>query len=86
MKESQNAHSAKENIVPYRHTCLMTAEQHRKFDKFLKGDDLDFYEEYVINLTNKQQEAFFEDNPNFMSTPVTSIRTPMPLRKLISSR
>lgn len=28
---------------------------------------MDFYEEYVINLTDKQQEAFFEDNPNFMS-------------------
>ena len=29
------------------------------------GDDLDFYEEYTVNLT-EEQERFFQDNPDFM--------------------
>ncbi len=37
------------------------------FWKFVKGDDLDFYEEYTINLSDKEQQEFFADNPDFMS-------------------
>ena len=37
------------------------------FCKFVKGDDLDFYEEYTINLSDKEQQEFFADNPDFMS-------------------
>ena len=29
-------------------------------------DDLDFYEEYTVNLTDEEQERFFRDNSNFM--------------------
>lgn len=29
------------------------------------GDDLDFYEEYTVNLT-EEQERFFQDNSDFM--------------------
>ena len=37
------------------------------FWKFVKGDDLDFYEKYTINLSDKEQQDFFADNPDFMS-------------------
>ena len=30
------------------------------------GDDLDFYEEYTIHLTDEEQEKFFEENPDFL--------------------
>ncbi len=31
------------------------------------GDDLDFYEEYTIHLSDEEQEEFFRDNPDFRS-------------------
>ena len=37
------------------------------FWKFVKGDDLDFYEKYTINLSDKEQQEFFDGNPDFMS-------------------
>lgn len=45
----------------------MTREKKERFNKFIMGDDLDFYEEYVINLTDEGQEEFFRDHPDFMS-------------------
>lgn len=45
----------------------MTPGQHARLQHFLEADDLDFYEEYVIHLSEKEQEAFFADNPDFMS-------------------
>ena len=30
------------------------------------GDDLDFYEECLINLTDEQLKQFFRENPEFM--------------------
>lgn len=44
-----------------------TLEQAEKIFKFIMDDDLDFYEEYVIHLTDEQQEKFFDKNPEFMS-------------------
>lgn len=44
----------------------MSAEQLQRFFDFIMGDDLDFYEEYTINLTGEEQERFFGDNPDFM--------------------
>lgn len=41
--------------------------QHEKFYAFILGDDMDFYEEYVINLSDKEQQIFFRENPDFMS-------------------
>ena len=35
--------------------------------KFIMGDDMDFYEEYVINLSDEEQQIFFRENPDFMS-------------------
>ena len=31
------------------------------------SDDMDFYEEYTIHLTDEEQEKFFAENPEFMS-------------------
>ena len=44
-----------------------TKEQQKRFEKFILGDDMDFYEEYTIHLTDEEQEKFFEENPEFMS-------------------
>lgn len=39
----------------------------RKLSEFINGDDLDFYEEYTINLSDEEQQEFFDNNPDFMS-------------------
>ncbi len=46
------------------HSVKTTIEQ--KFWNLILGDDLDFYEEYTINLSDKEQQEFFTDNPDFM--------------------
>lgn len=56
-----------ENIVPKPNDINMTEEQEEKFLKIIFEDDLDFYEEFTIHLTDEQQEKFFEENPDFMS-------------------
>ena len=55
------------NNVPKPNYINMTEEQEEKFLKFIFEDDLDFYEEFTIHLTDEQQEKFFEENPDFMS-------------------
>ena len=45
----------------------LTMEQHKKFERFVMGNDLDFYEDYVINLIDRDQQKFFLENPQFMS-------------------
>ncbi len=44
----------------------MKTEQCIKFLNFIFGDDLDFYEEFAIHLSDEEQEKFFDDNPDFM--------------------
>lgn len=44
-----------------------TKEQQERFEKFILGDDMDFYEEYTIHLMDEEQKNFFEENPDFMS-------------------
>lgn len=44
----------------------MDEEQDKRFWKFIMGDDLDFYEEYIIHLNDEDQKHFFDDNPDFM--------------------
>ena len=44
----------------------MNKSQNYNFMKIVFGDDLDFYEEYTINLSDKEQQEFFTDNPDFM--------------------
>lgn len=33
-----------------------------RFWKFATGDDMDFYEEYTIHLTDEEQEKILEEN------------------------
>ncbi len=42
------------NIVPKPNDINMTEEQEEKFLKFIFEDDLDFYEEFTIHLTDEQ--------------------------------
>lgn len=44
-----------------------TKDQYERFEKFILGDDMDFYEEYTVNLSDEEQEKFFAENPDFMS-------------------
>lgn len=39
----------------------------KRFDKFILGDDLDFYEKYLLELSDDEQKKFFDENPDFMS-------------------
>ena len=52
--------------VPEPSEICMLEEQLQRFFDFIMGDDLDFYEEYTVNLTEEEQERFFRDNPDFM--------------------
>lgn len=38
-----------------------------RFFNFIMGDDMDFYEEYIVRLSDDEQKIFFRDNPEFMS-------------------
>lgn len=44
-----------------------TKDQYERFEKFILGDDMDFYEEYTINLSDEEQKKFFAENSDFMS-------------------
>ena len=44
----------------------MTEVQSKRFWKFVFADDLEFYEEYTIYLTDEEQKKFFDENPEFM--------------------
>lgn len=52
--------------VPKPSEICMSVEKLQKFFDFVMGDDLDFYEEFIIHLTDEEQESFFRDNPDFM--------------------
>lgn len=45
----------------------MTKEMQTRFLNYLEGDDLDFYEEYIVKLSDYEQQIFFQENPEFMS-------------------
>ena len=44
----------------------MDEEREKRLCEFIMGDDLDFYEEYTIHLTDNEQKKFFDENPDFM--------------------
>lgn len=44
----------------------MNKRNDKRFWKFIMSDDLDFYEEYTIHLTDEEQEKFFDENPDFL--------------------
>ncbi|MXP76280.1 hypothetical protein GN277_13000 [Lachnospiraceae bacterium WCA-9-b2] len=39
----------------------MSVEQLQRFFDFIMGDDLDFYDEYTINLTGEEQERIYRE-------------------------
>lgn len=45
----------------------MSVEQLQRFSNFIMGDDLDFYEQFIIGLPDDKQEEFFNEVPDFMS-------------------
>ena len=47
--------------VPKPSEICMSEEQLQRFFDFIMGDDLDFYEEDTVNLTDEEQEMFFSD-------------------------
>ena len=47
----------------YYKTMLQSEE---RFWKFVMGDDLAFYEEYTIFLSDEEQKEFFDENPDFL--------------------
>jgi len=38
----------------------------KRLYSYIFGDDLDFYEEFTIHLSDEEQERFFDANPDFM--------------------
>ena len=46
----------------------MMSEKKAQLLNFFSGDDMDFYEEFVVNLSDKEQLKFLEENPKFMSS------------------
>ena len=52
--------------VPKPSEIYMSEEQLQRFFDFIMGDDLDFYEEYTVNLAKEERRRFFRDNPDFM--------------------
>lgn len=44
--------------VPKPSKICMSEEQLQRFFDFIMGDDLDFYEEYTVNLTEEERESF----------------------------
>ena len=48
-----------ERSIDSRRDCMM-GKQNTKFLDFILGDDMDFYEEFVVNLSDEDQLKFLE--------------------------
>lgn len=47
----------------------MSEEKVNRFIDFVMGSDLDFYNTYLVNLTEEELERFKKDNPDFVVEP-----------------
>lgn len=47
--------------VPKPSEICISEEQLIRFFGFIMGDDLDFYDEYTINLTGEEQERIYRE-------------------------
>lgn len=47
--------------MPEPSEVCMSVEQLQRFFDFIMGDDLDFYDEYTINLTGEEQERIYRE-------------------------
>lgn len=45
---------------------IYTSKTGKKFCYYILGSDIDFYEEFVMELPDEEQEKFFDANPDFM--------------------
>lgn len=45
----------------------MTKDKQIQFLNFIVGDDMDFYEEHIVNLSDEEQKEFLLENLDFMS-------------------
>ncbi len=45
----------------------MSAKSSQRFYNFIMGDDLDFYEQFIIGFPDDKQKQFFKEVPDFMS-------------------
>ena len=45
---------------------MYNMEQVEAFLGFMIGDDLDFYEKFLVDLSDEELDKFFEANPDFM--------------------
>ena len=45
---------------------MYNMEQVEAFLGFMIGDDLDFYERFLVDLSDEELDEFFEANPDFM--------------------
>ncbi len=50
-----------------KNTHKLTEEELERFWKFAEGDDLDFYEEILMNQPEDQQQNFLEQHPEFLA-------------------
>lgn len=50
-----------------KNTHKLTEEELERFWKFAEGDDLDFYEEILMNQPEKQHQNFLEQHPEFLA-------------------
>lgn len=44
----------------------MTQEKLEKFRTYVLGDDADFYEEFLVNLSDEEKETFFREHLEFL--------------------
>ena len=47
---------------------MSTENKKQSLIEFIMGDDLDFYENYLVNLSQEEIDRFFENNPDFMKS------------------
>ena len=47
---------------------MSTENKGQSFMEFIMGDDLDFYENYLVNLSQEEIDLFFKNNPDFMKS------------------
>lgn len=53
--------------IPKPDEIYLTVKQVQEFLQFVFGNDLDFYEQFIMNLSESEQEKFFDESPEFMN-------------------
>jgi len=44
----------------------MEETRHQKFLREIMGNDMEFYEKFLINLSEEQFQQFLKENPEFL--------------------